>query len=32
MMKIDLLPECEALIAAEKAVQVRMDAFMAAHP
>ena len=32
MMKSTFSPRTEALIAAEKAVQVRMDAFMAAHP
>jgi len=32
MMKIDLLPEYQALVAAEQAARARMDAFIAAHP
>jgi hypothetical protein len=32
MMKIELLPEYEALVAAERAAKARMNAFIAAHP
>ena len=32
MMRLDLLPEHEALVAAEKAAKAKMDAFIAAHP